>query len=238
MNEEYQEQLQQRLYAIRERISEAARHSGRAPDEITLCAACKTRSVEEIAFSAGLAIDCFGENHAQELDRNFSANAYLGKPAHFIGHLQTNKVKKTVGRAELIQSVDSTHLLDALDNCASSRNLVQKILLEINIGNEANKSGIPAAESERLLEYASGKSSLLVCGIMTIPPVCENEAEARRYFESMRCLFEQLRRCQGSNIDLHILSMGMSADYEAAILEGSTMVRIGSAIYGPRNYTK
>lgn len=237
MNEEYQVQVRQRLLAIQEKIADAARRSGRSPEEITLCAACKTRSVEEIAFSAGLAIDCFGENHAQELERNTSAGAYMGKHVHFIGHLQTNKVKKTVGCADLIQSVDSAHLLDALDNCANARNLVQKILLEINIGNEANKSGVAAAEAEILLNYASEKRNLQVCGIMTIPPICESEKEVRCYFEKMRRLFETLRHCLEDNSEFNILSMGMSADYEAAILEGSTMVRIGSAIYGPRQYS-
>ena len=229
--------LKNNIDAICEKIEYAAISSGRRREDIILCAASKTRTVEEISDSAKLSIDMFGENHAQELEFNFDAGAYLGKPASFIGHLQTNKVKKVVGRASLIQSVDSIRLADAIDSAAEKLGLVQNILLEVNIGGEENKSGVSPSGLEALLEHVSQSKNLHVSGLMTIPPICP-EDEARRYFSKMRELFECSKQYNCGNIDLQILSMGMSADYCAAILEGSTMVRIGSAIYGPRNYSK
>ena len=235
MNENLAQILRGNIDAIRERMTEAALLSGRDPAEISLCAACKTRSVEEILLSAGMAVDCFGENHAQELVRNFDAGAYGGKPSHFIGHLQTNKVKKVVGRAVLIQSLDSVRLADAVDACAADRGLVQDVLLEVNVGEEASKTGATFDGCRALLDYAAEKKNLRVRGLMTIPPVCGTEDEARRWFARMRDFYEELRdRAAGAGMD--ILSMGMSSDYAAAIREGSTMVRVGSAIYGPRFY--
>ena len=229
--------LKNNIDAICEKIENAAIASGRTRADITLCAASKTRTIEEIAESAKLGIDIFGENHAQELEVNFDAGAYLGKPASFIGHLQTNKVRKVVGRADLIQSVDSTKLADVIDNAAEKCGIIQKILLEVNIGGEISKSGVSPDDLPALFEHVSQKEHLYVSGLMTIPPVCP-EDEARRYFAKMREIFKKSKQFNGGNIDLKILSMGMSADYCAAILEGSTMVRIGSAIYGPRNYAK
>ena len=229
--------LKSNIDAICEKIENAAISSGRKSEDIILCAASKTRTIEEISESAKLGIDMFGENHAKELEVNFDAGAYLGKPSSFIGHLQTNKVKKVVGRADLIQSVDSTRLADAIDSAAEKLGIVQNILLEINIGGEISKSGIAHDELWSIMEHVSEKEHLCVKGLMTIPPICP-EDEARAYFAKMRELFEKAQAQNGGNIDLQILSMGMSADYCAAISEGSTMVRIGSAIYGPRNYNK
>ena len=229
--------LKNNIELICEKIENAAVASGRKREDIILCAASKTRSFKEISESAKFSIDMFGENHAQELEVNFDAGAYLGKPASFIGHLQTNKVKKVVGRADLIQSVDSIRLADAIDSSAKKHSIVQDILLEVNIGGEENKSGIAPDELSALFEYVSQKENLRVSGLMTVPPICP-EDEARKYFAKMRGLFENAKQFNGGNIDLKTLSMGMSADYCAAILEGSTMVRIGSAIYGPRNYSK
>lgn len=229
--------LKSNIDMICEKIENSAVASGRSRNDIILCAASKTRSIEEISESAKLGIDMFGENHAQELEVNFDAGAYLGKPASFIGHLQTNKVKKVVGRADLIQSVDSARLADVIDSTAHKLSIVQNILLEVNIGEEENKSGIAPCELPVLLEHVSQKSNLHISGLMTIPPICP-EDEARKYFAKMRELFESSKQYNGDNVDLKILSMGMSADYCAAILEGSTMVRVGSAIYGPRYYSK
>ena len=240
MTEEYARALRGNILAIRETMAEAALRAGRRPEEILLCAACKTRSPEEIRASAQLPVDCFGENHAQELERNWLADAYSHdgdgrKPCHFIGHLQTNKVKKVVGRAALIQSLDSERLADAVDACAARLGLVQDVLLEVNVGEEASKTGATFDGCRALLDHAAGKPNLRVRGLMTIPPVCDTEDEARRWFARMRGFFEELRgRAAGADMD--VLSMGMSGDYAAAILEGSTMVRIGSAVYGPRFY--
>jgi len=228
-----QDTLKHNITIIREQMNEAALRCGRKPEDVTLCAASKTRSVEEILLSAAYAIDCFGENHAQELERNYDAGAYAGKPGHFIGHLQTNKVKKVVGRAALIQSVDSERVADAIDSCAARLGLVQDILLEINVGEEDSKTGTTFDGCRSLLEYTAGKEHLKVRGLMTIPPVCDSEDEARRWFAKMHSFYDEIR---SGMPDMTILSMGMSSDYVPAILEGSTMVRVGSAIYGPRYY--
>ena len=230
--------LRHNISAIRENIANAAISSGRSPADVLLCAACKTRTVDEVRTSAGMDIDIFGENHAQELEEKFDAGAYLGKPGHFIGHLQTNKVKKVVGRASLIQSVDSDRLLLAIDGEAGKKGLVQDILIEINIGGEASKSGIDEDSLYRLLDLAAPLKNVTVKGLMAIPPVCTDEITARKYFSAMRGLFEKAAGRHIENTCMDILSMGMTGDYIWAVLEGSTMVRIGSGIYGPRDYSK
>ena len=172
----------------------------------------------------------------QELEEKFDAGAYMGKPGHFIGHLQTNKVRKVVGRASLIQSVDSDRLLDAVNREAVKRNIVQDILIEINIGGEVSKSGIDENSLYSLLDIAASKPGVRVRGLMCIPPICTDEYTARKYFASMRCLFEKTASRHSENKAFDTLCMGMSGDYTYAILEGSTMVRIGRGIFGSRNY--
>ena len=238
MDKSYIDTLTRNIEAIRENIDRALSLSGRASGDVLLCAACKTRTVEEVRASAQMAIDVFGENHAQELEEKYDAGAYLGKPGHFIGHLQTNKVRKVVGRAALIQSVDSEHLLDAISNEAIKKGLVQDILIEINIGGEISKSGIDESALYSLLDLSASKPGVRVRGLMCIPPVCTDEYTARKYFASMRRLFEKAAERNSENKAFDTLSMGMSGDYTYAILECSTMVRVGSAIYGPRNYAK
>ena len=139
--EAQKQQMAEAVAKIRETMAAAAKAAGRDPADVRLCAACKTRTVEEVRYSADLPIDLFGENHVQELVEKTDANAYNGKPGHFIGHLQTNKVNKVVGRAALIQSVDSEHLLTAIEKEAAKAGIVQDVLLEVNIGGEASKSG-------------------------------------------------------------------------------------------------
>ena len=155
LNNETARQMAENVARIRERMAEAARAAGRDPGEILLCAACKTRTVEEVCASARLPIDLFGENHVQELVEKSEAGAYGGKPAHFIGHLQTNKIKKVLGRASLIQSVDSERLVLALEKEAAKLDLVQDILLEVNIGEEASKTGVPPEALWALLDTAA-----------------------------------------------------------------------------------
>ncbi len=223
---------------IREKMARAAQAAGRDPAEILLCAACKTRTIETVRESARLPIDLFGENHVQELVEKTDAGAYLGKPGHFIGHLQTNKIKKVLGRAALIQSVDSEHLLLALEAAAAKADIQQDILLEVNIGDEASKSGITAEGLFPLLETAALQPHLHVKGLMAIPPVNDDDTENRRHLAAMRTLFEKAADLHDDRIAMNILSMGMSDDFENAILEGSTLVRIGTAIYGARDYSK
>lgn len=236
--EAQKQQMAEAVAKIRETMAAAAKAAGRDPAEVRLCAACKTRTVEEVRYSADLPIDLFGENHVQELVEKTDANAYNGKPGHFIGHLQTNKVNKVVGRAALIQSVDSTRLLDKIDAAAARLGLVQDILVEINIGEEASKSGVDADSLFPLLEAAAAREHIRLRGLMAIPPADADDTETRRFFAQMR---ELLARADAQHYDraqMDILSMGMSHDYAAAIAEGATIVRVGTAIYGARDYSK
>ena len=236
MAEKNLEQMQQAVAEIRERMAAAARAAGRDPAAVQLCAACKTRTAETIALSAGLDIDLFGENHVQELCANFDAGAYCGKPSHFIGHLQTNKIKKVLGRASLIQSVDSPRLLAALEKEASRMEIVQDILLEVNIGGEASKTGVSPEELWALLDTAAAQPHLRVKGLMAIPPVNDDDRENRALLGQVYKLFVQAGERGYENVRMETLSMGMSGDFENAIREGATLVRIGTAIYGARDY--
>lgn len=238
IGKEQQQRMAAAVAEIRETMAAAARRAGRDPSEVLLCAACKTRTVEEVRFSAGLPIDLFGENHVQELVEKTDAGAYAGKPGHFIGHLQTNKVNKVVGRAALIQSVDSERLLDRIEAAAARLGVVQEVLLEINIGEEASKSGIAAQDLWPLLEAAAAKEHIRLRGLMAIPPADAEEAATRAFFARMRALLEQAAARHYENARMDTLSMGMSGDYAAAIEEGATLVRIGTAIYGARDYSK
>lgn len=238
IEKEQMERMQQAVAEIRRTMAEAASRAGRKPEEILLCAACKTRTVEEVRASAELPIDIFGENHVQELVEKTDAGAYLGKPGHFIGHLQTNKVKKVVGRASLIQSVDSEHLALAIEKEAAKRELQQDILLEVNIGEECSKSGVNADGLWSLFESLLATTPHLhIRGLMAIPPADAGEDETRRFFAKMRGLYEEAAQRYTGSVDMQYLSMGMSGDYPLAIAEGANIVRIGTAIYGPRDYS-
>lgn len=238
MAEKTPEEMREAVLAIREKMAAAAREAGRDPDEIQLCAACKTRTAETVAASAALPIDVFGENHVQELCANFDAGAYCGKPSHFIGHLQTNKIKKVLGRASLIQSVGSEHLLTAIEKEAAKAGIVQNVLLEVNIGGEESKSGVSPEALWPLLDAASAQEHIRVKGLMAIPPVNDDDAQNRRYLAAVHDLFVKAGERGYSNVEMQTLSMGMSGDYENAIREGATLVRIGTAIYGERDYSK
>ncbi len=236
--EAQQQQMAEAVARIRETMEAAARRAGRDPADVSLCAACKTRTVEEVRYSADLAIDLFGENHVQELVEKTDTGAYHGKPGHFIGHLQTNKVNKVVGRAALIQSVDSTRLLDKIDTAAERLGLTQQILIEINIGAEESKSGVGPNDLWPLLEAAAAKAHLQVRGLMAIPPADADDDQTRRFFAQMRELLAAAAARGYENAQMDILSMGMSHDYAMAIEEGATIVRVGTAIYGARDYSK
>ena len=220
---------------IREKMARAALAAGRSPSEVLLCAACKTRTVETVRESAALPIDLFGENHVQELVEKTDAGAYLGKPGHFIGHLQTNKVKFVVGRVDLIHSVDSPRLLEAIDKQAEKLSLVQDILVEVNIGDEESKGGCPVAELPALVDLARKAKNVRLRGLMCIPPVAETPEDNRRYFMEMRQLFVDTQNQMGDNeTELDCLSMGMSGDFEEAVRQGATHVRVGTALFGAR----
>jgi hypothetical protein len=230
------EEMRAAVEDIRRRMADAAREAGRDPAAVQLCAACKTRDAATVAASAALAIDVFGENHVQELCANYDAGAYCGKPSHFIGHLQTNKIKKVLGRACLIQSVGSAHLLEAIEKEAAKLELVQDVLLEVNIGGEASKSGVSPEELWPLLDLAAAQPHIRVKGLMAIPPVNDDDTANRAYLAAVYKLFVRAGERGYQNVRMETLSMGMSGDYENAIREGATLVRIGTAIYGARDY--
>lgn len=229
-----QEVMQENVQAIREKMAQAAHAAGRKPEDILLCAASKVQSAETVALAQGLAIDIFGENRVQELCQKSDAGAYGDKPVHMIGHLQTNKVRQTVGRAAMIQSVDSLHLLQAIDAEAQRKGLRQQILIEVNIGGEDSKSGVSPQDVWTILENAAQCTGIFVRGLMTIPPIAEKTGQNRHYFALLRQLFVDIATKKYDNISMDFLSMGMSADYQDAILEGANIVRIGTAIFGRR----
>ena len=238
MAEKTLEEMRQAVEEIREKMAAAARQAGRDPAAVQLCAACKTRTAQTIAASAALPIDVFGENHVQELCANYDAGAYCGKPSHFIGHLQTNKIKKVLGRASLIQSVDSEHLLLAIEKEAAKAGIVQDILLEVNIGGEESKTGASPDALWPLLDAAAAQAHIRVRGLMAIPPVNDDDARNRRYLAQVYQMFVRAGERGYQNVEMQTLSMGMSGDFENAIREGATLVRIGTAIYGERDYSK
>ena len=219
-------------------IEKAALAAGRDPKEITLCAATKMNDADRVRQAIAAGIRCCGENRVQELTAKLADNAYEGAQLHFIGHLQTNKVKQVVGKVSLIQSVDSLRLLEAIEKEAAKQGIVQDILLEINIGEEASKSGLQAEEVYSMLEKVSLSSSLRVKGLMAIPPICQNPGDNDKFFTEMCNLSVDITAKKYDNVSMEILSMGMSDDYVDAIAHGSTMIRVGTAIFGARNYSQ
>ena len=222
--------------AIREKMAEAARSCGRDPKEIKLCAATKMNDAARVKEAVAAGVDCCGENRVQELLEKQPQGAYEGAPVHFIGHLQTNKVKQVVGRVDLIESVDRTELLECVEKQAAKLGLVQDILLEVNIGQEESKSGFTKEEAAALAAHMADFPHVALKGLMAIPPVSEFPGENCRYFAEMRNLFVDIKAKKYDNVSMECLSMGMSDDFTDAIAEGSTMVRIGTAIFGKRNY--
>jgi hypothetical protein len=229
-------EISEHVASVMERIRTAALSAGRDPEEILLVAASKMNDASRVreAFEAGVTI--FGENRVQEMLEKNAQNAYEGAQLHFIGHLQRNKVRQVVGLARLIHSADSPELIREIDRCAEKRGICQEILLEINIGSEASKSGFSPDQLPSVLETVSAFSHVSVRGLMAIPPVCEKPGDTIPFFEAMRQLFIDNRGKKYDNVSMDLLSMGMSGDFEAAIACGSNMVRIGSALFGPRNY--
>lgn len=219
---------------IKEEISAAAQKSGRKPQDITLLAATKTVDVEIINHAIKNGIDYIGENRVQELTAK--NDFYLPVHKHFIGHLQTNKVKYIIDKVELIESVDSLRLAKEISKEAEKLGKVMDILLEINIGNEESKSGFRAEEVIDSAKEISKLVGVRIQGIMAIPPICEDEQILRGYFKKMSKLFVDIGNEKIDNSSMKILSMGMSDDFAVAIEEGANLVRIGTALFGRRNY--
>lgn len=221
---------------IRARMNEAAKKAGRDPSEILLCAATKMNDADRVKEAVATGVDCCGENRVQEIQAKRPLGAYTGKPLHFIGHLQTNKVKYLVGVVDLIESVDRLELLECIEKQAEKMGVVQNILFEVNIGAEESKSGFTKEEAAALAARMREFPHVALKGLMAIPPVSEFPGENCRYFAEMRNLFVDIKAKKYDNVSMECLSMGMSDDFTDAIAEGSTMVRIGTAIFGKRNY--
>ena len=230
--------IAENVAAIRAKIEAAAISCGRDPKEIKLCAATKMNDANAVRQAIAAGVDLCCENRVQELVQKQKENAYEGAPVHFIGHLQTNKVKQVVGKVDVIQSVDRINLLDAIQKEAAKQGIVQDILLEVNIGEEASKSGFKASEVLPLLEQIGEFPNIFVRGLMAIPPISENFGDNRKFFQEMLQLSVDIRAKKYDNVSVDCLSMGMSDDFEDAVFCGSTMVRVGTAIFGARDYTK
>lgn len=229
--------IEENVGKVLEEIAATARAAGREPGEVALCAATKMNDAQAVrrAIAAGVCI-C-GENRVQELTAKLADNAYAGAQVHFIGHLQTNKVKQVVGKVDLIQSVDSEHLLAAISREAQKQGLCQDILLEVNIGEETAKSGFAEEDILPLVDRIDSFSNIRLRGLMAIPPISRNPGDNLKFFLKMRQIYVDIRAKKNDNVSVDCLSMGMSGDFADAVAAGSTMVRIGTAIFGARDYT-
>ena len=223
---------------VKAQLAEAAKNCGRDPSGITLCAATKMNDADAVREAIRAGITVCGENRVQELTAKLAENAYDGAEVHFIGHLQTNKVKQVVGKVSLIQSVDSLRLLTAINLEAARQGIVQDILLEVNIGEEASKSGFQAGDILPLLDICPEFPNICIKGLMAIPPISHNSGENLKFFQKMFQLSVDIQTKKYDNVKVDCLSMGMSGDYPDAISCGSTMIRVGTAIFGARDYAR
>ena len=228
--------IAENIAAIRREMEEAALSVGRDPSSVSLCAATKMNGAAAVREAIRAGVDCCGENRVQELTGKLAEDAYRGAPVHFIGHLQTNKVRQVVGKVSLIQSVDSLRLLEAIDREAEKQGICQNILLEVNIGQELSKSGFSVEEILPLVEKMGIYSNICMKGLMAIPPVSQNSGDNLKFFQKMLDLYVDIQAKKYDNVIVDCLSMGMSGDYPDAIRCGSTMIRVGTAIFGARDY--
>lgn len=221
---------------IEENISAAAIKSGRSREDITFLAATKTVEPVYINHAISLGLKYIGENRVQELLSKYESYDLENASLHFIGHLQSNKVRQIINKVDLIQSVDSVKLSNEISRQSKLNNTDCDVLIEVNIGGEESKSGIQPEQLNELLYEISDLDNVHVKGLMSIPPICDSKTEIRKYFLQMHKLFVDIKSKKIDNVDMKFLSMGMSSDYEEAILEGANMVRLGSALFGPRIY--
>lgn len=230
-----QNEIRERIQQVRETISLSAKKSGRSESEITLVAVTKTVETPVILEALNCGITAVGENRVQELCRK---QQEITRPLdwHLIGHLQTNKVKQVVPCVKLIHSVDSIRLLDALEKECGDLNRNIDVLLQVNVSGEESKFGIEPKDVFSFAEYAAGKEHVHLCGLMTVPPPVLYPEENKPYFAKLRELSFAISERKYENVRMDELSMGMSGDYAAAIEEGATIVRVGTSIFGKRNY--
>lgn len=228
--------IAENVASIRSAMAQAAREAGRDPGEVKLCAATKMNDADAVRQAIAAGVDLCGENRVQELTEKLRQNAYQEAPIHFIGHLQTNKVRQVVGKVDLIQSVGSEHLLSAIDREARKQGIRQDILLEVNIGSEESKTGFAAGDILPLIDKIDSFPNICVRGLMAIPPISQNPGDNLKFFLKMRQIYVDIRAKKNDNVSVDCLSMGMSGDFADAIRAGSTMIRVGTAIFGARSY--
>ena len=232
------ERISENLKHIRENIERAAEEAGRSPDTVKLHAATKTVEADTVNFAISQRVRYIGENRVQELLEKYEKYDLAHAELHFIGRLQTNKVKYIIDKVELIHSVDSFHLAKQIEKEAVKKNVEMQILVQVNIAQEDTKFGIDGPEVIALVEEISKLPHVHVRGLMTSAPFVDDPEENRCYFKKLHQLFIDIREKNIDNVSMDILSMGMTNDYEVAIEEGSTMVRVGTGIFGARNYNK
>ena len=228
--------IAENIAKIRENMVRAALAAGRRPEEVLLCAATKMNDAARVREAVAAGVDCCGENRVQELTQKLSEHAYDGAPVHFIGHLQTNKVKQVVGKVALIQSVDRLELLRCIEHEAEKQGILQDILLEINVAAEESKSGFTPELAPEIAAQMVEYPHCRLRGLMAIPPISEKNGDNCRYFEKIHTIAVDITAKKYDNVCMDCLSMGMSEDYADAIACGSTMIRVGTAIFGARIY--
>lgn len=229
--------IKDNLNDVKDRIAQAAMKSGRQPEEITLVAVTKTLPIEVINAAMTYGVTDIGENKVQEVMDKY--DHILNEPKwHLIGHLQTNKVKYIADKVSLIHSVDSLRLAEEISKRCEKIEKVMDILIQINVAEESTKFGISHDEVYELVEQVSLLPNVRIKGLMTIAPNTDDEAALRKYFSEMKDIFETLKKTMYNRTDMIYLSMGMTNDYEIAIEEGANLVRIGTGIFGARNYMK
>lgn len=223
---------------ITERIAEAAQKVDKAPEDIKFLAATKTVDIEIINYAVSLGLKYIGENKVQELLSKYDNYNLDNCSLQFIGHLQSNKVRQIVDKVDLIQSVDSVKLAKEISRQSVKFNKSTDILVEVNIGREENKSGVMPETLYELIDEIKNFDNISVRGLMTIPPICDNSQNILNYFNNVNKLFIDISSKKLDNVSMDILSMGMSSDYYEAILSGANMVRVGSSLFGARDYSK
>lgn len=227
--------IQEQLQCVEEKICRACDRSGRSREEVTLIAVSKTKPIEDLNEAYAHGAHCFGENKVQEITEKYPQMPEDVK-WHMIGHLQRNKIKYIIDKVSLIHSVDSLRLAEAIQAEAAKHQVIMPILIEVNVAEEESKFGLSVEETLPLIEQVSTMENLRVQGLMTIAPYVDDPEENRWVFQRLRKLSVDISRKNINNVNMCVLSMGMTGDYEVAIEEGATMVRVGTGIFGERNY--
>ena len=236
LSREVLDNVRANYFEIKENIARAAEKSGRKPEEITFLAATKTVEPAVINYAVSLGLKHIGENKVQELLSKYEEYDLKNCELQFIGHLQTNKVRQIIDRVAMIQSVDSQKLAAEISKQSVKNGIVSNILIEVNIGREENKSGVLKEELDELIGKISEMPNIKIRGLMTVPPICKEKIEVCKFFDEMYQLFIDFSCKKSDNVCMDYLSMGMSDDYEEAVLSGANMVRVGSRLFGQRIY--